>query len=502
MLFRSTILILLLNLVGCSNFQTPIAESNEAALLELSDRGAEQKPDLSVRLFPTPQATSPTQLVIQKDINLLERAVNDFRWPEYTDEESVVYWVQRYQQQRDQFEAVLGRAEPYLFYILNQLEANDLPAELAFLPFIESGYQPDVASWVGAAGLWQFMPATGRSLGLDLDWWIDERRSVDQSTQAAIRYLSYLHSLFDEDWFMALAAYNTGEGNLRKAIRNNSGVADYWSLKLNSETASFVPKLLAVVHILKNADTFDLSLPDWANQEYFEIYVSDRQLDLQAVATHLDLEEQYLLSMNAHYPQKFTAPNQSARLLLPMGKAEELLAIIDTLPIVTGPSWAHYEVRSGDNLSVIADRMGVSVRDITEANQLSSNLIHPGDDLLIPNSSVRATNKPVQSAVASVRSGDSAWIIARRYGVGLSELLAANDLGNSDLIHPGQLLKLPTQPSGDAQITHEVKSGDSLYDIAIYYGVGLTDLRTWNALGGSNLIRPGDELTIWLGAGS
>jgi LysM repeat protein len=146
--------------------------------------------------------------------------------------------------------------------------------------------------------------------------------------------------------------------------------------------------------------------------------------------------------------------------------------------------------------------MGVSVRDITEANQLKSILIHPGDDLLIPSPAARGSKQPVQSAVASVRSGDSAWVIASRYGVGLSELLAANDLGSSDLIHPGQLLKLPTQPSGDAQITHEVQSGDSLYDIAIYYGVGLTDLRAWNALGGSNLIRPGDELTIWLGAGS
>lgn len=502
MLLRSTILILLLNLVGCSNFQTPTEEPNQAALLELSDRGAEQKPDLSVRLFPAPQAVSETRLVIQKDIDLLERAINDFRWPDYVDQESVVYWVERYQRQQDQFEAVLGRAEPYLFYILNQLEADDLPAELAFLPFIESGFQPEVASWVGAAGLWQFMPATGRSLGLDQDWWIDERRSVDQSTQAAIRYLSYLHGLFEEDWFMALAAYNTGEGNLRKAIRNNSGVADYWSLKLNSETASFVPKLLAVVHILKNADNFDLRLPNWPNQEYFEIYESDRQLDLQAVATHLNLEEQYLLSMNAHYPQKITAPNQSARLLLPIGKAEELLAIVDTLPVVTGPSWAHYEVRSGDNLSVIADRMGVTVRDITEANQLKSILIHPGDDLLIPNTNVRATKQPVQSAVASVRAGDSPWIIARRYGVGLSALLATNGLSSSDFIHPGQLLKLPSQPSGDAQITHEVRSGDSLYDIAIYYGVGLTDLRAWNALGSSNLIRPGDELTIWLSAGS
>lgn len=502
MLFRSTILILLLSLVGCSNLQSFIEKPNEAALLELSDRGAEQKSELSLGLFPAPQAASATPLVIQKDINLLERAISNFQWPEYVDQDSVVYWVQRYQQRLDQFEAILGRAEPYLFYILNQLEAHNLPAELAFLPFIESGYRPDVASWVGAAGLWQFMPATGRSLGLNQDWWIDERRSVDQSTLAAIRYLSYLHSHFDEDWFMVLAAYNTGEGNLRKAIRNNSGVADYWSLKLNSETASFVPKLLAVVHILKNADDFGLKLPDWDNQEYFEIYESDRQLDLQAVATHLDLELQSLLSLNAHYLKKITAPNQIARLLLPMGKVEELLAIVDTLIAGAGPSWAHYEVRSGDNLSVIADRMGVSVRDITEANQLKSILIHPGDDLLIPSPAARGSKQPVQSAVASVRSGDSAWVIASRYGVGLSELLAANDLGSSDLIHPGQLLKLPTQPSGDAQITHEVQSGDSLYDIAIYYGVGLTDLRAWNALGGSNLIRPGDELTIWLGAGS
>lgn len=480
----------------------PSSTSDQASALELYDKDVDHKPNLSVSLFPVPQTASPVLITPQKDITLLERAVSDFQWLDHSERESVDYWIERYLQQQDQFEAVLDRAEPVLFYILNQLEANNLPAELAFLPFIESGFRPDAASWVGAVGLWQFMPATGRSLGLDQDWWTDERRSIDQSTQAAIRYLTYLHGLFDEDWFMALAAYNTGEGNLRKAIRNSGGASSFWALSLNSETASFVPKLLAVVHILKNSTELNLDLPEWPNENYFEIYEADRQLDLEAVATHLEVDQDYIFSMNAHYPQKITAPDTSARLALPWGMAEELHLIVDSLPEVTVPSWVHYQVRSGDNLSVIADRMGVSVRDITEANQLNSILIHPGDDLLIPNPRARTSNAPAQSAVATVRSGDSFWLIARRYGVDLNELMAANNLSSNDFIHPGQLLKLPTERSGDAQVTHEVQSGDSLYDIAIYYGVGLTDLRAWNSLGSSNLIRPGDELTIWLASGS
>jgi len=490
---------ILLALGGCSNLQNASMESRQAELLELSSAESEEKSTLSMRLFPIPQsAEAPAQLAVQKDVTLIERAVKGFEWADYRDQEQVDYWINRYLSQLDQFEAVLDRAEPFLFYILNQFEVNDLPAELAFLPFVESGFRPEVASWSGAAGLWQFMPATGRSLGLDQDWWTDERLSVDQSTLAAIRYLSYLHSHFDEDWFMALAAYNTGEGNLRKVIRNNDGNTDYWTLKLNSETASYVPKLLAVVYILKHAPSFNLDLPDWPNQTHFEIFQADRQLDLEAVASHLKVEQQYLLSMNAHYPQKITAPNQSARIALPAELIERMDAILDSLPEVGPLSWTRYQVRSGDNLSVIADRMGVTVRDITQANQLKSILIHPGDDLLIPRPDVRISSQPVTSALASVRSGDSPWLIARRYGVGLSDLLAANDLNGSEVIHPGQLLKLPSQPSGDAQITHEVRSGDSLYDIAVYYGVGLTDLKAWNALGSSNLIRPGDELTIWL----
>lgn len=506
MIFRLTSIAFALFLAGCSYLPagvqngeqtetSELTESNARDIAELERRG---NTDLSASLFPQP-TTSESFSVLQppKEATLVERALRDFSWSDYSDREEVSYWTNRYLRDPDQFEAILVRAEPYLFHILDQLEQADLPAELAFLPFVETGFRSDVASWKGAAGLWQFMPATGRYFDLDQDWWIDERRSVDNSTDAAIRYLSYLYKYFDEDWFMALAAYNTGEGNLRKAIRANPENSDYWDLKLNTETATYVPKLLAVIQILKEADDLEVDLPDWPNQAYFETYQSDRQLDLEVVATHLNIEKQKIFSINAHYPQAITPPNQEARILLPIGMAENLSEIIESLPEVTGPSWAHYRVRSGDNLSLIADRMGVSLREVMEANQLNSNLIHPGDDLLIPSPNTVQPDPAITGSVAMVRPGDSIGLIARRYGIGVNALLAANDLAESDYIFPGQTLKLSIQSEGDSRLTHEVQNGDSLYDIAALYGVRLTELKRWNSLGNSNLIRPGDQLTVW-----
>ena len=493
--FRSGLFLLLLSLAGCSQLpsSTQSSTSTEPELV-----AAKENADTSDTSRSPETIDSEKPPLIAKELSLLEQAISGFSWGDYSDKEQVIYWRDRYSNNIDQFNAVLERSEPYLFYILQQLEANNLPSELAFLPFVESGYRPDVSSFIGAAGLWQFMPATGRSLGLEQDWWTDERRSVDQSTDAAIEYLKYLYGHFNSDWFMTLAAYNTGEGNLRRAIRNNGGEANFWTLNLNSETASYVPKLLAVVEILSKAQENNLTLPSWPNQPYFEIYEADRQLDIESIADKLNIDTQRLISINAHYPHKITSPNMAARIAIPRGFTTQLDAVIDSLPEVSGLSWLRYQVRSGDNLSVIADRMGVRVRDIVEANQLTSNLIHPGDDLLIPNPDLAAPAQPIQSSVATVRNGDSPWLIARRYGVKLEDLLATNNLTSNDYIHPGQVLNLPSNGGGDSQLTHEVQLGDSLYDIAVFYGVALNDLRAWNALNNSNLIYPGDRLTIWL----
>ena len=491
--------LLFFGLTGCSQLIAPIQDSTTAETQSIEAKEVEIAQGTETQQQREASENIPP---VVKDLSLLERAISGFSWGDYSDQEEVHYWTDRYRNNIHQFNVVLEQSEPYLFYILQQLEANGLPSELAFLPFVESGYRPDVSSFIGAAGLWQFMPATGKSLGLEQSWWIDERRSVDQSTDAAIEYLQYLYGSFNNDWFLALAAYNTGEGNLRRAIRDNNGEANFWTLNLHSETTSYVPKLLAVVAILSQAQENNLTLPSWPNQPYFEIYEADRQLDIESVADKLNIDKQKLISINAHYPQKITTPNMAARIAIPTGFALQLEAVIDSLPEVSNLSWFHYQVRSGDNLSVIADRMGVRVKDILEANQLSSNLIHPGDDLLIPNPDLAATTQTIQSSVATVRNGDSAWLIARRYGVRLEELLAINSLTSNDYIHPGQTLNLPNATLGESQLTHEVQLGDSLYEIAVFYGVTLNDLRIWNALGNSNLIYPGDRLTIWLTSGS
>lgn len=162
-------------------------------------------------------------------------------------------------------------AKPYLYHIVEQLEQRGMPSELALLPMIESAFQPKATSPKGAAGLWQFMPATGRQYGLKKRRGYDERRDLVASTRAALDYLEFLHEEFDHDWMLALAAYNSGEGTVHKAIKKNQRAGKgttFWSLSLPKETQNYVPKLLALAEVIKNADEHDISLPVIKNMPY------------------------------------------------------------------------------------------------------------------------------------------------------------------------------------------------------------------------------------------
>ena len=495
---RITLLLPLFLLVGCSHFSGQVDPAEIAAATQAPASENFQHSPVSQR--PSrPLASAIHQPTIPD--SLLDRVISQFGWDDESAHPAVASWVQRYQQQPAEFIAILERAEPFIYQAAQELEQRGMPMELVFLPFVESGFLPDARSWSGASGLWQFMPATGKAMGLEQNWWLDERRDPSASSAAAADYLNYLHQSFG-DWYLALAAYNAGEGTIRNAMRlSNLENASFWDLRLNSETQSYLPKLLAVVHLLKNAAANEIPLPHWQDEPFFKTIAVNRQLDLEVVASYLDADSSFY-KLNAHHLHQVTQPDGESRVLVPLNLAEKFTIALNDPQILPDVAWQHYKVRSGDNLGLIANRNGVTVRGIMEANKLASTTIFPGDDLFIPLRAGQnaAVDRPasISNMQVVVKSGDSLWLVANRAQTTVRKLIELNQLDENGYLYPGQILLLPQGSVPSDRVEHEVRSGDSLYDIANLYGVRIEDIRAWNALGNSSLIRPGERLTIWL----
>src|SRR5690554_2686497 len=227
-------------------------------------------------------------------------------------------WYSNHQAHLDR---VTERSQRYLHYVVSELENNDMPLELALLPMIESSYDPFAYSRAKAAGLWQFVSGTGKNFGLRQDWWYDGRRDVVASTDAAIRYLQRLYNMFDNDWLLALAAYNSGEGRVRRAIEKNRSAGkptDFWSLQLPKETRSYVPHLLALAQIVRTPEAYSVSLHDIPNDPYFIKISLDSQIDLMQAARLADIDLTELQHLNAGYNRWLTAPSGEHVLLVPV----------------------------------------------------------------------------------------------------------------------------------------------------------------------------------------
>ncbi len=253
-------------------------------------------------------------------------------------------WYQRNQQYMDR---VSDRARLYLHHIVTEVERRDLPGELAMLPVVESAYQPFAYSPARASGIWQFIPSTGRLYGLRYSWWYDGRRDVVESTRAALDYLEKLHAEFSGDWLLALAAYNSGEGNVRKAIRRNRRAGkpvDFWSLKLPRETRSYVPRLLAVSAIVADPDHYGLTLKPIPDDPYFAAAQLDGQIDraLAAEMAEVSLEELYLL--NPGFSRWATDPDGPHQLLLPVSSVPDFEQRLAELPADQRIRWHRHVI--------------------------------------------------------------------------------------------------------------------------------------------------------------
>ena len=363
---------------------------------------------------------------------------------------------------------MMERAKLYLYFIVEEVEKRGMPMEIALLPAIESAYKPHAYSRARAVGLWQFMPATGRLYGLKANWWYDGRRDVQASTRAALDYLEKLYNEFDGDWHLALAAYNAGEGKVGRMIKLNERKGkstDYQYLKLKRETLHYVPKLMAMASIVGDPEKYGVQLAKIPNEPYFTRVETGSQIDLGVVAKLVDLPVDDLHDINPGYTRWATDPNGPHHLLVPVDKKAALIEGLNKLPDDERIQWAHHAVRRGDTMNKIAREYGVGIEVIRTANNLRSNLLRTGQDLLIPISSrtrmptvVRAAYHPPAAGsrdepiIHRVRSGDTLSSIARRYNVLVRQLAQWNLIQLNDVLRRGQKLKIWTSGGPTASI--------------------------------------------------
>lgn len=348
------------------------------------------------------------------------------------------------------FKHLSEQARPYLHYIFAQIKERNLPPELALVPMIESAYDPFAYSPAGAAGLWQLMPTTALGLGLKQNWWFDARRDVYQSTQAALRYLEYLHSRFG-DWLLALAAYDSGEGTVRAAMNRNrrrGKATDYWSLPLPRETQNYLPRLLALVAVIAEPDHYGIELPKIENKPHFVRLKVKQQVNLAQLAKLTGISEQKIYQLNSGCNRWATDPNGPHHIILPASAAQNFTTAQPDKPN-SKVVWQHYTVKEGDNLARLARRFDTSISAIKEANKLLTDILNIDQTLLLPthaHSHVQPHKKLRHDSIAHklrnlapkryvyhVRRHDTLPALARRYHVTVAAIKMWNNMQKSKL---------------------------------------------------------------------
>ena len=356
---------------------------------------------------------------------------------------------------------MIARSRRYLYHIVEEVDRRGMPMEVALLPMIESAYNPVAYSRARAAGMWQFIPSTGRKYGLQQTWWYDGRRDVLAATRAALDYLQFLHQMFG-DWQLALAAYNCGEGNVQRAIEKNrrrGKPTDYLSLPLPRETRNYLPKLQAVKNIVANPQLFKIGLEPLPNRPYFAVVTAPPHIDVVMAAKLAGVPEEEFRYLNPGHQRPVITPVANRQLLVPADKVDEFHANLESndQPLVT---WQTYQLKKGEKLDAVARKFDISLERLKEVNGLSGRKrVRPGQMLLVP-----------------MERDDAETNLDETY-------LSAEFKAPIDDYHK--------------RTVYRVKSGDTLRSIARRYGTSVKKLRDWNALLPGNNVRVGQRLTIW-----
>ncbi|RMF07105.1 MAG: LysM peptidoglycan-binding domain-containing protein, partial [Candidatus Neomarinimicrobiota bacterium] len=356
---------------------------------------------------------------------------------------------------RDEFERWLTRYMKYRDVVRTILKEHGLPEELEFLALIESGMNPKAYSRANASGMWQFMYFTGKKYGLKRTWYVDERRDPVKATHAACEYIKDLYAEFD-DWYLTLAAYNSGEGRIRRGIQLHN-TRDFWQLRsLPRETRNYIPYFLAAALICRNPEQYGFTLPQVEPYAYDEVEL-EKSADLNVLARCCGISVNELRDLNPELRQSATPANSIYFLKIPHGKTREFLAAYQALPDEErfAPQYIVHRVRRGESLWTISRKYHVSIHDLAAVNKIKNrHRIQVGQKLTIPISSPRTSGR---SAVAQSQG-----------------------------------------PPGTQKIIYTVKKGDTLGQIAEDYHTRASYIRRWNGLRYREYIYPGQKLVLWV----
>ncbi len=426
-------------------------------------------------------------------------------------------WLDYFQGRgRGHMNRYLGRSSRYLGLMKSILAEERLPERLAYLPLIESGFNHSAHSHASAVGYWQFIYGTGKIFGLEINNFIDERRDPIRSTEAAVQYLSSLYKMFD-DWYLSLAAYNTGEGRIKRYIRNYK-TKDYWVMstrRMHKETKNYVPKYIAAVMIIENPSAYGFNDVPFEDPLHFESIDVKKGISLKKLAASLNVPEKVFLRLNPKYRSEYV-PGTSKKPMevrVPVGKMQIASSFIDSSAIAAPKNlrgdhfW--YRVKRGDNLSVIAKKHRTTTSTLRRLNRMGRrSFLRAGQKLKVPQRYAKSSYKVASrkakkpSRYHKVKKGETLSEIAEAYGAGLSQVRRWNNLNRRSLIRVGQKLIVGTKKNSTSSVAvdssathHKVRSGENLTMIAKKYGLSVSSLKANNSLARST-IKPGQKLVL------
>lgn len=449
--------------------------------------------------------------------------------------EDVQAWIDQFTVRgRGGFQRWMERGGMYEHIIIPELRKRGMPEELFYLCMIESGFNPRAASWAGAKGLWQFIRSTGQRYGLRIDYWVDERYDPEKATSAALDYLTFLHARYRQynegAWHLAAAAYNTGEGNVDRAIERNE-CSNYWDLcevnALHRETRGYVPKMVAAAIVGKHPEAYGFyGIHKMSGFRYATVTI-DSPIDLRVAARCAGVSTSEIERLNPEILQYCTPPGKSYKLHVPTTRAGEFRSAYAALSPNEKIAFKTHVVAKGETVKSIAAGYGTNSKMLAAVNNrpLDSGLIE-GQEILVPVPPDREyqpsrrpppedTERPRTSSGSSgtrkkktytLEPGDTLWDVARATGVSVSDLKRWNNIKDPTSLQEGDQIVLyaPSKSKGSSTrhkgktktITYTVRPGDSCYYIARYYGIRTSEIIEQNRLGSSCTIKPGQKLTL------
>ena len=404
-----------------------------------------------------------------------------------------------------------------------------MPLEFALLPVVESAYEPFAYSPSRAAGLWQFIPATGVRFGLKEDWWYDGRRDVVESTRAALDYLQALHDQFDGDWLLAIAAYNVGEAWVQRSIDYNRAhglPSDFWHLNLPAETRAYVPKLLALKRLMAEPERYGLDFAAIPNEPYFAVVDTESQLQLTIAAQLAGTSYDELVALNPGFNRWASDPDGPHRMLVPIDNADAFEAALKSLAPEDRMRYETHTVTAHETLAVIAKQYDTSAAVLAKLNDLPAGRVSAGETLKIPSLSAQLPEKVLLAAervdrpetdtgrkqrqiVYRVRAGETLNSIARRHGVPVSTLARLNNLSLGGSLTKGQRLIIKASArryrdeglQSGRRTLYTVRRGDTVYSISRQFQVSAAQLKSWNGINKNHQIRAGQRLVMYVDSG-